>query len=64
MELTKDTNETGQTEMTQMPDALSAQQPSENVAESSEIVQEQENAMEEKPAEAMHDITQIGRAHV
>ena len=43
--------------MTQMPDALSAQQPSENVAESSEIVQEQENAMEEKPAEAMHDIT-------
>lgn len=57
MELTKDTNETGQTEMTQMPDALSAQQPSENVAESSEIVQEQENAMEEKPAEAMHDIT-------
>ena len=31
MELTKDTNETGQTEMTQMPDALSAQQLFENI---------------------------------
>ncbi len=56
MELTKDTNETGQPETNQTPDALSAQ-PSENVAESAASMQEQANATEEKPAESMHDIT-------
>ena len=56
MELTKDTNVTGQPETPQTPDALSAQS-SENVAESAASMQEQANATEEKPAESMHEIT-------